>query len=203
MSLIVEIQQKLKAPKGQWNDFSKYHYRSAEDIVDAVKPLLHEKGLHLILSDEMVNLGDRFYVKATATVKEGDKEIDSATGYAREQETKKGMDEAQITGAASSYARKYALNGLFAIDDGKDADSDDNRQGTATQERPQATNSPQQKTEPEEDDKPWFNDDDLDKYRGKMIERIQGGEHPDEIAKSLRKTFKVSRKMAEQIGELV
>ena len=196
MSVIVEIQEKLKAPKGQWNDFSKYNYRSAEDIVDAVKPLLHEKGLHLILSDEMVNLGDRFYVKAIATVKEGDKEIDRATGYAREQETKKGMDEAQITGAASSYARKYALNGLFAIDDGKDADSVDNtKQGVKS--------SSQQKTEPEEDDKPWFNDDDLDKYRGKMIERIQGGEHPDDIAKSLRKTFKVSRKMAEQIGELV
>ena len=104
------------------------------------------------------------------------------------------MDEAQITGAASSYARKYALNGLFAIDDGKDADSVDNtQQGVKS--------SSQQKTEPEEDDKPWFNDDDLDKYRGKMIERIQGGEHPDDIAKSLRKTFKVSRKMAEQIGE--
>lgn len=196
MSVIVEIQQKLKAPKGQWNDFGKYNYRSAEDIVDAVKPLLHDKGLHLVLSDEMVNLGDRFYVKATATVKEGEKEVESATGYAREQETKKGMDEAQITGAASSYARKYALNGLFAIDDVKDADSQDNtQQGVKS--------SPQQKMEPEEDDKPWFNDDDLDKYRGKMIERIQGGEHPDDIAKSLRKTFKVSRKMAEQIGELV
>ena len=122
-----EIQKQLKAPKGQNNNFGKYKYRSCEDIVEAVKPLLHARGFHLNITDEMVMLGDRFYVKATATVM-GANELGhivayTATAYAREALVKKGMDESQITGAASSYARKYALNGLFAIDDTKDADT--------------------------------------------------------------------------------
>jgi len=132
-----EIQQKLKAPKSQYNSFGKYHYRNAEDILEAVKPLLGESVL--TISDEVVMLGNpqlkatqdgileengaRFYVKATATFKDKDEET-SVTAYARESYDKKGMDAAQITGAASSYARKYALNGLFLIDDTKDADSD-------------------------------------------------------------------------------
>ena len=113
------IQQKLKAPKGQTNNFGKYKYRSCEDILEAVKPLLGE--CSLVVSDEIEVRGDRVYVKATATLHDGNS-IMSACGYAREPQTKKGMDESQITGAASSYARKYALNGLFAIDDTKDAD---------------------------------------------------------------------------------
>lgn len=120
MSLLNKIQQELKAPKGQYNSFGKYHYRSCEDIVEAVKPLL---GIGtLTISDEVVCVGARIYVKATATLQDGDKK-DSATGWAREAEVRKGMDDSQITGATSSYARKYALNGLFLIDDTRDADT--------------------------------------------------------------------------------
>ena len=118
-----EIQAELKAPKGQYNSFGKYHYRSCEDIVEAVKPILAKHGYALVISDEMSMLGDRFYVHATAKVMNGTDVIAEASAYAREPLTKKGMDESQITGAASSYARKYALNGLFAIDDTKDADT--------------------------------------------------------------------------------
>lgn len=127
------IQQELKAPKGQTNSFGKYKYRSCEDILEAVKPLLN--GLTLTLSDEVVNIGSANYVKATAALCGADLENAIAvTAYAREAESKKGMDEAQITGSASSYARKYALNGLFAIDDTKDADTQDNTQHVPNQD---------------------------------------------------------------------
>jgi len=121
MSLI-EIQKELKVPKNQVNAFGKYKYRSAEDIIEAAKPICHKHDCGLVITDEVVLIGDRIYVKATAEINAKD---DSwcAYGYAREEEVKKGMDAAQITGAASSYARKYALNGLFAIDDTKDADA--------------------------------------------------------------------------------
>ena len=126
MSNIVEklsaIQVELKAPKGQYNSFGKYNYRSCEDILEGVKPLLDKYRVALTLNDEIVLIGDRFYVKATATLYDGEQSL-SATAYARESEDKKGMDSAQLTGATSSYARKYALNGLFSIDDTKDADA--------------------------------------------------------------------------------
>lgn len=125
MNKLNEIQQKLKAPKGQYNSFGKYNYRSCEDILEAVKPLLGKSTL--TISDQVVNLGNRFYIKASVTLKD-DKEEWTATAYARESETKKGMDESQITGTASSYARKYALNGLFCIDDTKDADTMENKE---------------------------------------------------------------------------
>ena len=125
--ILQEIQQKLKAPKNQRNNFGGYNYRSCEDIVEALKPILSEYGAAIILSDEIVEAGGRVYVKATATLK-SDKDSISVTAFAREPEMKKGMDESQITGAASSYARKYALNGLFGIDDTKDADACDNRE---------------------------------------------------------------------------
>jgi hypothetical protein len=118
------LQQSLKAPKGQYNSFSKFYYRSCEDILEAVKPLLDK--CTLVIEDEIVNVGERYYVKSTAYLADG-KGVISASAFAREAFDKKGMDDSQITGAASSYARKYALNGLFAIDDGKDADSKDNR----------------------------------------------------------------------------
>ena len=120
--ILSKIQADLKAPKGQFNNFGKYKYRNCEDIVEAVKPLLHKENVALLMSDEVVQIGSRIYVKATATILHGEASI-SVTAYAREAEDKKGMDDSQITGAASSYARKYALNGLFAIDDTKDADS--------------------------------------------------------------------------------
>lgn len=120
------VQLALKAPKGQRNTFGNYNYRNCEDILEAVKPLLAGVELTLIISDELVNIGDRYYIRATAKVYAYEVQVDSfahATGYAREEETKKGMDGSQITGAASSYARKYALNGLFLIDDTKDSDA--------------------------------------------------------------------------------
>jgi hypothetical protein len=123
MKILNKIQKELKAPKGQRNSFGNYNYRSCEDILEAVKPLLGEATL--IINDEIVMIGDRFYVKATATLKDKE-ETATATAYARESFEKKGMDASQITGATSSYARKYALNGLFLIDDTKDADTKDN-----------------------------------------------------------------------------
>lgn len=119
---LVSVQSKLKAPKGQYNSFGKYKYRSCEDILEAVKPLLAEVGCTLRISDEIMQVGERIYVKATAVFSNGDAQY-AVTALAREAETKPGMDAAQITGAASSYARKYALNGLFCIDDTKDADA--------------------------------------------------------------------------------
>lgn len=122
--IMQSIQSELKAPKGQTNKFGGYSYRSAEDILEAVKPLLNKYNCFLTVSDEIVEVGGRVYVKATATVHESHADsIAVTTAFAREAEVKKGMDEAQITGSASSYARKYALNGLFAIDDTKDPDA--------------------------------------------------------------------------------
>ena len=123
---LMAVQAELKAPKNQHNSFGKYDYRSAEDIIEAVKPLLKDNGLFLNMSDDIVLIGDRYYVKATVKV------VDVVTGesvqtsaLAREAAQKKGMDESQVTGTASSYARKYALNGLFAIDDNRDADTNE------------------------------------------------------------------------------
>lgn len=125
---LVRIQQELKAPKDQFNSFGNYKYRSCESILEAVKPLLN--GCSLLISDEIVQLGDRYYIKAVVTLTDG-KETITNTAYAREAFSKKGMDESQVTGATSSYARKYALNGLFLIDDTKDADSQDNSKHVA------------------------------------------------------------------------
>ena len=132
-----QIQANLKAPKNQMNKFGGYKYRSCEDILEAAKPLLKESGLILLIKDEIINLGDRYYVKATCTLYDEEGHSLSTEALAREAQTKKGMDESQITGAASSYARKYALNGLFAIDDNKDADTQDNRNTS----QPRAYNS--------------------------------------------------------------
>ena len=119
------IQNELKCPKDQFNSFGKYHYRSTESILEGLKSLLLKHKATLIISDEIVQVGDRYYVKATAELVDAEKGIETviSTSYAREEETKKGMDGSQITGSASSYARKYALNGLFAIDDTKDSDA--------------------------------------------------------------------------------
>ena len=142
MSALTEIQKKLKAPKSNYNSFGKYNYRSCEDILEAVKPLLGDNTL--ILSDEVVQIGDRIYVKATAVFRDGATET-RVSAFAREAESKKGMDESQVTGTASSYARKYALNGLFLIDDTKDADTDEFVKAT---ERTKAKTP--KRTEPEE-----------------------------------------------------
>ncbi|EHI8888586.1 ERF family protein [Salmonella enterica] len=136
---LAEIQEHLNAPKNQYNSFGKYKYRSCEDILEGVKPLL--KGLFLSISDEIVLIGDRYYVKATATITDGEN-IHSASAIAREEENKKGMDAAQITGATSSYARKYCLNGLFGIDDAKDADTDEHKQQQNAAPAKQTKSSP-------------------------------------------------------------
>lgn len=117
------VQRELKAPKGQRNSYGGYNYRSCEDILEAVKPLTTKFGLILVVSDEIEQVGERYYIKATATLSDSTGSYVSNTAYAREELSRKGMDASQITGAASSYARKYALNGLFAIDDTKDADA--------------------------------------------------------------------------------
>lgn len=129
MEELLKIQSELKAPKNQHNNFGNYDYRSAEDILQAVKPLLKENGLTMTISDEVVEVGGRIYVKAKVTVAKDGEVVQTTTAFAREQLDKKGMDEAQITGSASSYARKYALNGMFLIDDVKDPDADEYNNG--------------------------------------------------------------------------
>ena len=129
------IQVKLNAPKKQYNSYGRYNYRSCEDILEGLKPHLEETKTAVTVNDEVVLIGERYYIKATATLHdcESDKSV-SNTAYAREELTKKGMDASQITGSTSSYARKYALNGLFCIDDVKDADTRDNRQKEAVEQ---------------------------------------------------------------------
>lgn len=139
MKELIAIQSELKAPKSQFNKFGGYKYRKAEDILEAVKPLLAKQKCTLTITDDIVMVGNRIYVKATATIKNEKGEFETTTGWAREEEQKKGMDGSQITGASSSYARKYALNGLFAIDDNADSDTtNDGKQQTQQQAQTQA-----------------------------------------------------------------
>ena len=126
---LIAVQSQLKVPKNQYNDYGDFKYRSCEDILEAVKPLLQKEGLYVTIADDIVVIGERFYVKATATLSDGENSI-SNQAFAREDAAKKGMDGSQVTGTASSYARKYALNGLLAIDDTKDADALNNGKAT-------------------------------------------------------------------------
>lgn len=161
MKELIMIQQGLKAPKGQYNSFGKYHYRSCEDILEAVKPLLDEQACTLTISDEIVLIGERYYVKATASLSNSSGDNKTSIAYAREPMDKKGMDESQITGMASSYARKYALNGLFCIDDTKDADTMDN-----------TSSKPSPAPQKQDDERPWLSEKNLQS----ILERIRGGE---------------------------
>lgn len=138
MKELIAIQSELKAPKSLFNKFGGYKYRKAEDILEAVKPLLNKQKCTLTITDDIVMVGNRIYVKATATIKSEKGECETTTGWAREEETKKGMDGSQITGASSSYARKYALNGLFAIDDNADSDTTNDGQHQEAQQQTQA-----------------------------------------------------------------
>lgn len=134
-----KIQTSLKAPKNQFNSFGKYNYRSCEDILEGVKPLLTEVKATLLLNDTVEQIGERIYIKATATLIDNEKgEKVEVNAYAREDETKKGMDLSQVTGSTSSYARKYALNGLFCIDDTKDSDATNDHSSKTPQNKPQA-----------------------------------------------------------------
>ena len=164
-----DIQHKLKAPKGQYNSFGKYNYRSCEDILEGVKPLLKEHNLALLIDDEIVQIGERYYVKATAKITDG-REIVSATAYARESDTKKGMDESQITGATSSYARKYALNALLCIDDTEDADTMYNSKKPVQQTQETVYN-----------------------WNSLKARAVQGGISEEELVHYVTETFKVSK----------
>lgn len=187
---IVKIQEELKAPKNQRNNFGNYNYRSAEDIIEAVKPIAHKYGYYLIISDEIVEVGGRIYVKATARLQPNETgNIYSATGWAREEETKKGMDASQITGAASSYARKYALNGLLAIDDTKDADATNTHDKTEPV-KPLPT--------PSTDTKPWLNENNPNWTA--IINALKSGQR---TMAQLRDNFKVSKAVEAKINEAI
>lgn len=166
---IVAIQSELKAPKGQYNSFGKYNYRSCEDILEGVKPLLTKHGLVLTIQDSIDLIGDRFYVKATATITDGKEQL-STSAYARESLDKKGMDASQVTGATSSYARKYALNGLLAIDDTKNADTMDNSKKPVQQTQETVYN-----------------------WQTLKARATQGGISEKELVQYVTETFKVSK----------
>ena len=166
---IVAIQSELKAPKGQYNSFGKYNYRSCEDILEGVKPLLAKHGLVLTIQDDIELIGDRYYVKAITTITDG-KESISTSAYARESLDKKGMDASQVTGATSSYARKYALNGLLAIDDTKDSDSMDNSKKPVQQTQETVYN-----------------------WNSLKARAVQGGISEDDLVHYVTETFKVSK----------
>lgn len=146
MKELIVIQSELKAPKSQFNKFGGYKYRKAEDILEAVKPLLNKQKCTLTITDDIVMVGNRIYVKAIATIKNEKGECETTNGWAREEETKKGMDGSQITGASSSYARKYALNGLFAIDDNADSDTTNDGQHQEAQQQTQTQQPAAQQT---------------------------------------------------------
>lgn len=161
MKELITIQSELKAPKSQFNNFGGYKYRKAEDILEAVKPLLNKQKCTLTITDDIVMVGNRIYVKATATIKNEKCECETTNGWAREEETKKGMDGSQITGASSSYARKYALNGLFAIDDNADSDTTNDGQHQAAQQQTQTQQPAAQQTAP-----PQYHPSDLNEGLG-------------------------------------
>lgn len=171
MGKLAEIQSKLKAPKSQYNKFGGYAYRSCEDILEALKPLLLEAGADLVLSDEAEAVGNRVYIRATATFRCGD-ETAVGTGVAREADSQKGMSDSQITGTASSYARKYALNGLFLIDDTKDDDTNEAR--TERESRAAQTPKPSFTKEQIEEMKKWndgtFTADELSRFKASLPE---------------------------------
>lgn len=185
MEKLIKIQKELKAPKNQYNSFGNYKYRSAEDILEAVKPLLHENGLFITISDDIVNIGARIYVKSTITIYDNEKSL-STVAFARESEQKKGMDESQITGAASSYARKYALNGMFCIDDQKDSDVTNNK-----------SHNKSDNEKPKDDNKPWLNQN--SEQWNKAVEYIKGGGSIDEI----KKKYKLSKENYKLLNEQV
>ena len=181
MSLLQKIQSQLECPKEQYNDFSKYKYRSLEDIMEALKPILKEYEASLIITDEIVEISGRFYVKATANLLDSEAQIVGiGCAYAREPEKKKGMDEAQITGATSSYARKYACNGLFLIDDTKDPDTQDNRTHGKKITKPAPKPEPQGNTF--EDDVPVAFEADMDTLYGDLMKEMDKFRTEDEAA---------------------
>lgn len=178
------IQSLLKAPKDQYNKFGDYKYRNCEDILEAVKPLLFSQSCTLTISDEIVMIGTRYYVRATATIKNANGETEMTTAYAREDESKKGMDASQITGSTSSYARKYALNGLFCIDDTKDSDSLNNEcQSNNQLEKDNRKLLPKDK----------FNDEDLMKWIYQKLEKAKSENKRLSLSNLIEKYYKVTQ----------
>lgn len=178
------IQSLLKAPKDQYNKFGNYKYRNCEDILEAVKPLLFSQSCTLTISDEIVMIGTRYYVRATATIKNANGETEMTTAYAREDESKKGMDASQITGSTSSYARKYALNGLFCIDDTKDSDSLNNEcQSNNQLEKDNRKLLPKDK----------FNDEDLMKWIYQKLEKAKSENKRLSLSNLIGKYYKVTQ----------
>lgn len=178
------IQSLLKAPKEQYNKFGNYKYRNCEDILEAVKPLLFSQSCTLTISDEIVMIGTRYYVRATATIKNANGETETTTAYAREDESKKGMDASQITGSTSSYARKYALNGLFCIDDTKDSDSLNNEYQSNNQlEKDNRKLLPKDK----------FNNEDLMKWIYKELEKAKSENKRLSLSNLIEKYYKVTQ----------
>ena len=176
------IQSVLKAPKWQFNTFGKYKYRSCEDIVEAVKPLLKAHECVLTMSDELVLIWDRYYIKATATITNKEWKQVVTTWYAREEESKKGMDGSQVTWASSSYARKYALNWLFAIDDGVDSDK---------------TNTWDNK----DDDKPRITEEQIMALKDK-VDRVRKFKSSAEMVAKIRESYKVSKDSAKALDSI-
>lgn len=202
---VIEV---LKAPKGQYNKFGNFHYRSCEDILEAVKPYLDEQGLRMKISDDLVQVGDRYYVKATVTVTDGE-HSDSVTAFAREAEEKKGMDAAQVTGSASSYARKYALNGMFDIDDTKDDDSNEQHElkGRQTDDKPANANTYTSRTKSEQTASHAATgtvhgptDKQLTAIRGYMVQLGTDKDYRDEIIAQV-KTFQQASDLIGQLKE--
>lgn len=178
------IQSLLKAPKDQYNKFGNYKYRNCEDILEAVKPLLFSQSCTLTISDEIVMIGTRYYVRATATIKNANGETEMTTAYAREDESKKGMDASQITGSTSSYARKYALNGLFCIDDTKDSDSLNNEcQSNNQLEKDNRKLLPKDK----------FNDEDLMEWIYQKLEKAKSENKRLSLSNLIEKYYKVTQ----------
>lgn len=193
MKELINIQAGLKAPKDKYNSFGSFNYRSCEGILEALKPHLKDESCTLIINDEIMLVGDRYYVKATATLRNSTGESVTATALARE-EDKKGMDAAQVTGAASSYARKYALNGLFAIDDAKDPDTDEHYKGMHQYEQ-QDTDQPEQ-AQPKPKPRKVINDALLDNRErlDKMLSVL------DEAYRKNPATFAVIKHLRDNLG---
>jgi len=185
MDKLTGLRDELRVPKNQFNNFGNYKYRSQEDILETVKPLLTMYGLLLTISDEMIMLGDRYYIKAVAKITDGEKEVIS-TGYAREPQAQKGMNEAQITGSASSYARKYALNALFLIDDTKDADTNEHQNQSKKQEQ----------KEPATKQEPAFNRNTAIKYIDGLMHKFN---YSNEQAIAIQKKYTAAKTRADFI----
>lgn len=194
MKELITIQQLLKAPKGKRNSFGNYYYRSAEDILEAVKPLLADQQCFLTLTDEVVRVGDSNYIKAIATLTNSEGVSVTTIGWAREEMEKKGMDSAQMTGCASSYARKYALNGLFAIDDTKDADTDEYANQTS---QPAPAQPASKKSDTSDDNKPWWSSLSDDKKQAVLQRALSSGKS----ANDLREYYKISKADFETIKQ--